>query len=151
MTWTCKLARTGAHLAIFGGLWLVLLVAYWSLWPYRIITESDGTRKVLTPVVMQGGTLLFPVHSCKHYDLVETISRELLDGFIYQLPPVQSNQPTGCYSRIVAVPIPDATPPGMYRMRITVSFQPNPIRTIRYTWDTTAFEVQSMAQHHRQP
>lgn len=120
---------------------LVLLGGYWLLWPYKILTETDKYARVSPTILKPGDPVIIAVHVCKHYDLPEFISRELIDGFVYTLPSVQMFYPIGCRDINVWVPIPVNTPPGVYRMAITSEFRPNPLRSVYYRWETNQFEV----------
>jgi hypothetical protein len=119
---------------------MLLLVGYWLLWPYEILT--DRTNAVVTSTEIHAGDIaILKIHSCKHYDIPETTSRELIDGFVYMLPTVQTFYPVGCHDMTVWVPIPASTPPGEYRLSTTSEFHPNPLRTVSYHWETKQFLV----------
>lgn len=127
---------------------MVLLVGYWLLWPYKILTDHDGNTivdgagtTISATTVAPGDPVIIVIHACKHYDLPETTSRELIDGFVYQLPTVQTFNPLGCRDVNIWVPIPVNTPPGVYRISTTAQFHPNPLRVVSYHWETNQFEV----------
>lgn len=120
---------------------LLLLIGYWLLYPYNILTDYDRYVKVSPSILHPGDPVIIPLHACKHYDLPELISRELIDGFVYTIPSVQMFYPIGCHDMNVWVPIPSNTPPGIYRLAMTSEFRPNPLRSIYYHWETYQFEV----------
>lgn len=120
---------------------LILLVGYWVLWPYKILTDYSSNVSVSTNTLRPGDPVIIKIHACKHYDLPELISRELVDGFVYTLPSVQMFYPVGCHEMNIWVPIPFNTPPGVYRISMTSEFKPNPLRSVYYPWHTNQFEV----------
>lgn len=119
---------------------LICIVGFWVIFPYRILTETENVH-ILTPSVRPGGSVVIELHFCKNYPMTEITSRELVDGFVYMLPTVQTYEPLGCYNRRIFVPIPEVTPEGSYKIITRAEFHPNPFRTISYSWETDKFVV----------
>ncbi len=128
-------------LAICGAFAEIITVGFWTLSPYPVLTEADTVSRIVNPQVMPGDYVQYVAHYCKHFDLTETISRELLDGFVLSLPTVTSNRPLGCHYEVFAVQIPEQARPGKYKLGLTIEYHPNPMRWVRYKYDTPEFEV----------
>ena len=131
--------------AIFGYGTLILLglvlalVAYWLLYPYNPIDNSEVIMADKT--VQQGQLSSYKFDYCKNEEYPAKVRKDFVDGIIFQMESPKSTLPTGCHSIVVPLPIPETLPPGMYKVRITAIYRVNPIRTITNIIETETFSV----------
>jgi hypothetical protein len=120
---------------------LVAVVGYWLIAPYNIVTEFSRVPKVETPVVQQGGLLIYTGYMCKSTDDGAVLSREFVDGVKYITPDITQNfYPKGCRDLRPAVAVP-MIPPGVYRLHMTARFKVNPLRVKTYDYWTEPCSV----------
>lgn len=122
----------------------IFILTYWLLYPYKILTfnEGNGTIANENKQVKSGEYLESVQKACKHIKLPATITRQLIDDIVYTLPPATINRPLGCSDNIEYIYISKGIPPGKFKHMITtITYYPNPFRTITYTITTEGFEV----------
>lgn len=117
------------------------LILFWLLYPYRPISFNYDKAEVITPVVKRSETMQFKASYCRHNDMVATISRQLINTYIYYYSDITSASPKGCQDRIISVDIPVNIEPGEYYVKNTYSYKVNPIRTIKFVKETEKFEI----------
>ena len=120
---------------------LIVLVTYWLVYPYNILTFTEGNGTFIETTIKRGDFLRMHQNSCKTIDISSMINRQFVDGVIYQVPTVRANRPMGCTQNIEYIYIPDSLPYGEYYIQTFITFQPNPLRTINYTVRTEMFKV----------
>ena len=125
---------------------LIGLIVYWLVYPYKTI-ESPSKYQILTPTIKVGDNLVYRAYYCKYTNMVPTdVKRQLVDGLIYDLPVSTANNfAKGC--RTVDVSVPMVVPMSLidynqrYYLRITVTYKPNPLRTITVISETEGFTI----------
>lgn len=135
-------------IAMIGTLWLLLMiVAYWLLYPYKILTDIQQPFVVLNEnkKVMAGEYLRYEITLCKHNKLPAKISRYLSDGVVFSLSPFEggyTNIDEGCTTNERTAQVPkfdfSSTPK---KLIIILEYKPNPIRTVVYTFETEPFTI----------
>lgn len=120
----------------------VIVVAYWQLAPYNIVT-GDAEFTIYNPgnVVEAGGYLEYGRNWCKTTDVDAVVSRAFVDGIRFEAPVVQPHYPKGCSRTIVLVQIPYNLPPGAYKMQETAIYPVAPWRWKPYDVWTPFFQV----------
>lgn len=120
----------------------LVIVAFWSFYPYKTITFLDDPRIVETRTVKAGDDIEFWINAVRHTRVAPKVTRSLENGIFIQFMPFQSsNFETGPRNDKVVFKIPESTPPGVYRLNTLLEFEMNPIRTIRKNIYTEEFEV----------
>jgi hypothetical protein len=115
---------------------------YLLFWPSGVAVYNNAPFPVINKEIAQGERLLYVVDYCKPKDIPVTVSRELIDGIVYNLPSYESNFPSGCHKVISdRLEIPDHILPGEYRLRLSVTFHVNKIRKIVKVVETEPFKV----------
>jgi len=117
-----------------------LLMGYWVLWPYNIITVKSPIH-VISKTVKPGGLLVYEVEYCKYMSLPAIVTMQLIDMEIHFFPAITVNLPKGCTKSIRRQELPMRLAPDFYHLHISSTYQPNPLRSITYDWDTELFQV----------
>jgi hypothetical protein len=136
-------AYVASMVVIFAAIAVMLYFAFWSWWPFNVITYNNLPFPVDKEVYEPGDNIDYTFNYCKHIGARASVTRTLtnasrtieLEGF------ESSSFATGCGEVSSAVPIPIYAQPGVYRMLITVDFDVHPLRTITYRLETQEFEV----------
>jgi hypothetical protein len=125
---------------------LMALLGYWSFYPYNPIDTYPDPFKIIYPtdgVVTQGGYLTYEFEYDKYSDVLPEIQRQFVDGLIFNV--AGSSQPTvtakGHGTAQVQVYVPETLPPGEYQLKITATYQVNPIRKVQQIDFTEEFKV----------
>lgn len=119
----------------------LLLIAYWSFYPYQIITFGKDNGKILTPVVKAGGYVQMQQDYCKYQNLISIIDRQFVDSIVYQVPNTRARRLLGCHKFIEYIYVPPNLPPATYHITTGISFQVNPIRTVTTFVTTGKFQI----------
>ena len=120
---------------------LVILVTYWLVFPYKILSFNEGNGTFIDTTVKRGEFLHMHQNSCKYMDIPSTINRQFVDGVIYSIVPTNARRPLGCTENIEYIYIPTELPVGEYYISTLISFPPNPLRTVSYTVKTKKFTI----------
>ncbi len=143
-----RVERVFVTVMLAAGLCSACVLGYWWFWPYEVIRPFADLSKpvpVMTPLVKQGGVLIYSVGLCKTTSIVGTINRAFVDGLVFEMPPVKALMARGCRDgeqSEVAVQVPMTLPPGRYHLEAEVSYRVNPIRTMTYSFVTQTFVVE---------
>lgn len=124
---------------IFSSLFFIIILFWWS-WPYKTV-EYKSPVTVLNKTVKAGQVVQYRIDYCKYVDYSAYVDRAFVDGIIYTVPTVRPNLPTGCHVKIQSVEVPANLPPSEYKLKVYVTFQVNPIRTITKSYETNIFNV----------
>lgn len=136
-----KIFQIIAWCTIIFALGLLILMGFWSFYPYKPIEYKSSTYKVLTKQVKPGGTLVYVVDYCKYSNQVPVITKKYVDGIIYDTPPGRGVVIQGCHQSEVYTLIPETLLPGDYYMQVNIDYQVNPIRHMIYNNVTEKFTV----------
>jgi hypothetical protein len=129
-----------AWLGIISMMISIIIMFWWSVYPYKPVifrTEYFETTKTHYKV---GELLQYKVDYCKYMNLKVTISRAFIDGIVYLTPDSTGARPIGCGVTGEYMEIPNL-PPATYKIKITYTYQVNPIRTISIIKYTNPFTV----------
>ena len=119
----------------------LLLVAFWMFYPYKTITHSPQPYKLYSDTVVQGGYVAYDYSYCKYSDVPETVSKQFVDGLIYQSSDIPTLVPMGCGKVHKEINVPRTLPAGKYQLVTTAVFRVNPIRDITVITKTEWFTV----------
>jgi hypothetical protein len=131
------------ELALYG---VILLVAYWLLWPYQTITflnmPAAGAPIVGGPLY-PGDAVRYKLSFCKYTNDIATVHRDLVDGETIALQDITGSLPSTCESNVTVATteVPDTANPGVYHLDVADEFHPNPFRTIVVRYRTQDFTV----------
>jgi hypothetical protein len=119
---------------------LMLLVGFWSFWPYKIIEFEPIT---LNKTEYHAGEQLdMNITYVKYKPTSAILIRQFLNGMIFTLQDAHSNSPAGDgTNRSVDVTIPEELIPGEYFYRQTMIYKVNPVRDITVVFETPKFMV----------
>lgn len=115
------------------------LMGYWLIYPYKTIEVKS--IKVLTPVVVRGEDLRIEVHYIKYTNSPAEYNKDLINGDIVHIDTGKSNVPCGEHTVVIHQRIPMEADLGEARMKETLQYQINPIRTITKEFITEPFEI----------
>lgn len=116
------------------------ILAFWAWNPYKTI-EFNSLYQTEKTIYFQGDKTFYVVDYCKYTNARASITKEFIDGLVFQVDSPQAILTHGCKSQEVPMTIPDTLPPGKYRLRNTVTYYVNPIRSISKTNYSNWFEV----------
>ena len=130
-----------AWVSIFSVIGMVILFTYWYVYPYKVIEFGKGNETFVESTVHAGGYLQMHRVSCKYTDLPIRVSRQFIDGIVYQVPEFMTNIPKGCHDNIEYVFVPETLPIGDYHINAVLTVRVNPIRTMTFTVKSPVFTV----------
>jgi hypothetical protein len=122
---------------------LMATLAYWQFYPYKTITKEPLPMAIVKgyETVRQGDWVVYEYNYEKYTDVIPKVSRQFVDGLIFESTDMSTHVNKGSGHVHVAVPIPMTLPPGRYRIRVNIEYQMNPIRTISNADETCDFTV----------
>lgn len=139
-----KVINILSYLAVSFALTVLFISIYWLLEPVHII-DAPNPFEVVKSEYLKGEVLEYKTNYCKYSNKIPiVVKRQLVDGYVYDLPvSTNSNFPKGCHEVKVLVPltIPQLIPSGEYHLRITATYQVNPLKQYTYTWITNNFTL----------
>ena len=100
--------------------------------------------KVETPVVKQGGALIYDFNYCRYDIFGATIYRTVYgdsNDIIYPLPAVNTITYLGCRNVKVYLMIPTSIPPGTYHVEMLANVQVNILKINSIQTRTTDFKI----------
>ncbi len=121
-----------------------LMLMYVLYWPVRTLEPRTQPYHVVIKTISPGNPILYEVDSCKYVNLPSLTTRELLSdaNTRVNLPSSTTNVRPGCSKVLVSsTNVPMGTPPGRYRLNITLSYQINSFRTEVVRVSTERFDV----------
>lgn len=121
---------------------MVLLTLYWLLWPYKTLVFKDKFFPVITKNIHPGDVVTYKADYCKYINLPATVSRHIVNGYDYTMPPTLTDRASGCHVIYVSFVLPKETPVGNnYRADMIYKYEVNPLRTIIVQHSTDYFNV----------
>lgn len=140
----CRVDKASNFLLIIVlGAWGVFF--YWMLRPYNILELYQLPLPILNEnhEVELGGVLDIEVDYSKNYDLNEITTRniECADGNLVTLTVGHSHIPVGADKNVMNTTVPRKTSLGECVLKLTVRYEPNPLRVITYHVETEPFIV----------
>ena len=136
-------------IVFFGTLSLILLyillayAGYLVFWPTKSLTVANPILHVETPVVKQGGELIYDLSYCRYDIFGATIYRTVYgnNGIIYPLAAVNSVTYPGCRTAKIYLMIPTSIPPGAYHVNMLVNVQVNLLKVNSIQTNTEDFQI----------
>lgn len=120
----------------------IVIVAYWSLYPYSPITYVEPVPVART-VFQTGESVEYTIDYCWKGEYPVAISRRLIGQVEYPYETVHTKSTNGCYNTTLQTPpIPPNMPAGEYRIRFIGEYKVNPIRTINVTLYSETFNIE---------
>ena len=120
---------------------ILLLMFFWTLYPYKPIVINKEPIKVITKEVKKGDILIYELDYCKNDVNDVSISRSFVDGIIFTTPSITVKNPIGCKVSNVSIQVPETLPEGEYYLKVSYSYQVNPIRKVSVDSTTETFTV----------
>lgn len=115
---------------------------YWMLYPYNPIVINSLPMPVEPKVVKSGGILELTIDYCKLLPLPSVVSQRFIDTLVYARPTFIVNNPTGCHTNRVLIPVPEGLSPDEdYYIEQTYTYQVNPIRKIEVKSTSETFKI----------
>lgn len=131
-----------SYATLISTLLLMVMVAYWLVYPYNPITFNNLPLKVDNKIVKVGDFLVYNVDYCKDNDLIPTASKSFVNQIIYVLPAeIVAAKEEGCAVVKIYTTVPLNLPLGPYYFKVTYRYQVNPIMIKEYTIRTEEFTV----------
>lgn len=120
---------------------ILLLMFFWSIYPYKPIVINKEPIKVITKEVKKGDILIYELDYCKNNKNKVEISRSFVDGIVFATPTVTTENPLGCTVSNISIQVPETLPNGEYYLKVSYSYQVNPIRKVSVDSTTETFTV----------
>lgn len=130
-----------AWVGIAGAITIILILTYWFVAPYNVVTFQGDNAKLVETTVKSGGYLQIKQDYCKKMALPARVSCEFIDGLTYSVPVYNSDRDLGCAKRIEFKYVPKALSAGNYKLQCVYSYRVNPLRTVEYTLVTGIFTI----------
>lgn len=127
-------------ISILAAFIILVLGTYWLLYPYKIIEVKKIPATVITKTVKVGDMLSYEVDYCKYKQIPAEVTIEWVDDIMWTEPSFITNNPSGCFQSHPNHKVP-VLPAGAYHMHVIYKYQPNPIRTMYYEYDTESFQI----------
>lgn len=121
-------------------IFMLVLLSYWAFWPYKTLTVQNP--KMEKTVVYQGDVVNYSTDYVKYMPSV-SVQRFFIDGLIFDAGKTTLSRPLGSGHGVQSIQIPRTLPPGKYYLHVVVTFKPNPIREIEYSFNTNEFVVRA--------
>lgn len=118
---------------------MIVLATFWFVYPFKTI-ELKTPLKTDKQTYNAGDILYYTLDYCKYTKAPVHISRAYVDSVIYSTPDIEAQNPTGCRKSLISIPVPNL-PTGMYYLRVSYSYEVNPIRKITSTFNTNLFQI----------
>lgn len=121
-------------------MFLIILVNYWLFYPYKVI-EFKNLPFPIQSTVERGQFISYDVEFCKFIDSGAVVTRSFVDGIIYTVPDIVTNQKKGCRTNKIEVYVSKTLSPGDYFIKGVYKYKVNPIREIFVTTTTQHFTI----------
>ena len=128
-------------LTILTALFLMSMVIYWLIYPYKTVDFKKDVFPVENKIVEQGGRLRYEIDYCKYNETIPQITRYFVDGVLYETPEISGGLISGCNNIMRDIYIPKAIPDGNYKIKIVIHYRLNPIRTVEIVKFTEQFII----------
>ena len=134
-----------AAIVVLFSILLIVIVAFtiFQLMPAKtlgLLTFNEDCCRIETPIVKAGEEVIYTVSAYKKYNLEVTVSRHLIDGYVFSYAPFTVSNTEGLIERTIRVPVGEFTPPGIYRVKTIYTYELF-LRHINYVHWTEEFEV----------
>jgi hypothetical protein len=120
---------------------LILGIIAMMIVPIKVTDFKDDKFPILTPIVKAGEQVQFHVVVTKYINAPATVSRHLVNDYIFSYTPMISNVEKGTSERTVSLDIPKYIEPGIYHIKTVYIYKINFMREVTYIKNTEDFEV----------
>lgn len=136
-----KILNCLSFMTLFVAFCVLLVLFAWKLYPYKPLTIVEPI-KIHTPVVSQGGLLIYETDFCRNTKIKPIVKRRFSNGIVYSLPDIVAiNKQVGCNTNRVGLEVPHALPEGDYVMYFEFVYRMNPLRQVTVIAETESFKV----------
>jgi hypothetical protein len=121
---------------------LVFLFAYLLFYPIKTVEFRPGSFQTSKTKYKNGEVLSYRLAYHKYTKLPGVVIPSFVDGIVFQLPAMQTNNPMGEHDFVkTSFVIPECLPPGNYTLQMTIIYKINAFRDITHYVRTNQFEV----------
>jgi hypothetical protein len=134
-----------SYTAIVASILLLLAILFSLLYPFKTSDLTNLKVVTLKNSLRNGHLATVSFDYCKYTSSPADFSVELVPmipgemSLVYQLQSGKVNSPKGCHKTIKRLTIPCEVPDGDYKIRLTLVYEINPIRTIARVFETDNF------------
>jgi hypothetical protein len=139
---------------IFAIILIYMVVSnFWQIFPYTLIEIKNSPYPILNKdhIVYKGEVVKYLANWCRNTDkksetevflVYQNPDLTVITLTEYLLAKLVSSYSAGCYTRVLDyIYIPNYIPDGTYFLRMTMTIQANPLRTVTYESRTEEFEI----------
>jgi hypothetical protein len=120
---------------------VLAVIGYWKFYPYEPTTFNTEIFNVLNPVVKQGGYVVYEVDACKNMNVKPIVEVWFVDSIQYLSAETFAALPMGCSVTRIERLVPASLPPGIYYLKLKITYPVNPIRNLVIEKNTEKFRV----------
>jgi hypothetical protein len=130
-----------AFFCLIGLILTIVIFTYETLKPYDIL-DIPPVAAITDNTVQKGGYLIYKGYMNKKLQYPSTQDCYFIDSVQISVSTKETNRPVGEYWEDVAVYIPKILVVGdVYIYRCNITYEINPFRSVRYTWQTKPFTI----------
>jgi hypothetical protein len=118
-----------------------MLFTFWIFYPYKPIAIHKISILNLDKKVLAGDYIVYQMDYTKYVDLDGAMTRKLVNEFIIDLTDTITTNPVGTGVNRMIIPIPKYADPGKYKLRFTITYKVNPIRSVTIDAESEEFIV----------
>lgn len=144
-----KLKPWLSYVLILGGIVALFTYLFFVFYPFKTFVVKSANvinpipKGQTLPTVKAGGVLTYSVDYCRYTSKGSTVDRQIVsDTSAIPYPPVTSVSKPGCHVISIPLAISPITPPGIYKLRVSATFQVNALRNITTNFETNSFKVE---------
>jgi hypothetical protein len=126
-------------ITIFFSFFILVTVAYWLVYPYEII-KTNSSPSFDKNEYRAGDSMIYFNDYCKYVNIPSTVTVRFVDTVVYSMPTFRTNLPLGCRKTQGLLVAPNL-PTGKYHVEVMYSYNPNPVRTIEYLFESNEFYI----------
>ena len=119
---------------------VMFVIGFWLMYPYNPLVIKSNYLPTDKVSYRAGESLSYTLDYCKNVDKTVLVSRAFIDGVVYSLPDITANNTVGCNKVRIWMIVPNL-PDGTYKIKISYTYQLNPLREITITTYTNEFQV----------
>jgi len=136
-----KLLYITSILTLLSAIGLIVLVTFWSVYPYKTLVINKEPIEVLTKEIGKGLPLVYRIDFCKYTKLNATVQKAYENSITFPASMVVGGNATGCKVMDVSQVVPYELPSGTYKLKIIFIYKVNPIRDVSVTTYTEPFHI----------
>lgn len=123
------------------------------LWIGYLLFNPVDVLEVEVPIpatptrVEAGDTVNLNFDYCKHRAYDSHIKVDFIGDYVIPTLSTTRTFALGCHSENLAISIPAGSPDGIYKIRLQIDYQVNPLRTEHYVFDSVDIRVINQGDH----